>query len=709
MDGYRLSVDFGTSHTVAMLMDPGGRVRPLLFGSSPLLSSAVFARADGALLVGADAERAVLADPAGLEPHPKRRIDEETVWLGGREIDMVDLLTAVLGRVAEEAVRVAGVMPVQVVLTHPATWGATRIGRLAVAAGRAGLDGVRFMAEPVAAAVYFAAVRGRQVPRGSYLVVYDLGAGTFDVSVLRATGDGFEIAAAQGLDDVGGLDLDAAVVDYARHAVTDVGALARLDQSTTAPDLRARLELWREARAAKEHLSRHAFADLTVPFVNAAVHIVRDEFETMARPHLERTVAQTRDLLRHASIAVAFVDDIYLVGGASRIPLAATLLHQGLGIAPTVLDQPELVVAEGALHHLAPRSRATLPAPAVSPDTLARRTPLVPPVSVPAAAGPPRRAGVVRLVSAHPFGAAAVALAAVAAVVLPAVLLADRPSGRGGPVASASASAIEALPLGAPVRADAGGEYVRGLTFSPDDRTLATVADDGTLRLWDAQTRFPLGPTLTGHTDGVQSVQYSLDGKLIVTASSDRTVRLWDAVARQPRGRPLTGHTDLVFGAVFNKDATVVASVSDDRTARLWDVESGRLLGPPLTGHTGWVRAVAFSPDGTILATGSHDRMVRLWSVADRKPLGEPLAGHLDSVGTVTFSPDGKLLASGGADHTIRLWDVQTRKPVGDPIPFAASWISRIAFSPDSSILAVAGGQPKVQFGIWPHANSPVR
>jgi actin-like ATPase involved in cell morphogenesis len=697
VDGYRLSVDFGTSHTVAMLMDPGGRARPLLFGSSPLMSSAVFAKGGGGLLVGAEAERALLADPAGLEPHPKRRIDEETVWLGGREIEVVDLLAAVVGRVVEEAARVAGGMPADVVLTHPATWGATRIRRLAVAAGRAGLEGLRFMAEPVAAAVYFAAVRGRQVTRGSSIVVYDLGAGTFDVSVLRATADGFEVAASQGLDDFGGLDLDAVVVDCAREAVADAGVWARLDRPATGADQRARFELWREARAAKEHLSRHTIADLTVPLAHTAVHITREQFEAAARPHLERTVAQTRDLLRRASIAPAFVDEVYLVGGASRIPLAATLLHRGLGIAPTVLDQPELVVAEGALQHLASRSTVARPA-AASREPLTRRPPPVPPAPVRAPARP--RGWLVQLASAHPVGAAAVALAAVAAAVLPPVLLADSSPGPAKPTASsASVSAVQAERLGPAVLADAGEDYVRGVTFSPDDRTLASVADDGTLRLWDARTRFPLGAAMTGHTRWVHSVQYSFDGKLLVTASSDRTVRLWDAVARRPHGRPLTGHTDLVFGAVFNKDATVVASVSDDMTVRLWDVATARPLGPPLTGHTGWVRGVAFSPDGTVLATASHDRMVQLWSVAERKPLGEPLAGHLDAVGAVAFSPDGRLLASGAGDNTIRLWDVQTRRPLGDPIPFGAAWVNSVAFSPDGTILAVAGGQANVQ--LW--------
>src|SRR3954470_18084355 len=106
--GYRLGVDFGTSSTVAVLTGPDGRIRLLLFDSSPILASAVFAGPAGDVLTGADAERAAAAYPAGYEANPKRRIDDGVVWLGEREHRVVDLIAAVLARVAVEARRVAG-------------------------------------------------------------------------------------------------------------------------------------------------------------------------------------------------------------------------------------------------------------------------------------------------------------------------------------------------------------------------------------------------------------------------------------------------------------------------------------------------------------------------------------------------------------------------------------------------------------------------
>ncbi|MEV6927766.1 Hsp70 family protein, partial [Dactylosporangium sp. NPDC051485] len=82
----RLGVDLGTSHTVAVLARPGARVDALLFDSSPLLPSAVYADRSGALLTGRDAERSARLDPSAFEPHPKRRIDEGALLLGGREV-----------------------------------------------------------------------------------------------------------------------------------------------------------------------------------------------------------------------------------------------------------------------------------------------------------------------------------------------------------------------------------------------------------------------------------------------------------------------------------------------------------------------------------------------------------------------------------------------------------------------------------------------
>ncbi|WP_432981937.1 Hsp70 family protein [Dactylosporangium sp. CA-233914] len=370
MGGHQLGVDFGTSNTVAVLRRADGRVDPLLFDSSPLLSSGVAAAVDGGLLTGADAERATLADPAGFEPTPKRCIDDGRLWLGSREVPVVDAVAAVLGRVAAEAHRVAGEAAGAVVLTHPASWSGRRLELLAAAARTARLGEPRFVPEPVAAAAYFTTILGREIPADDHLVVYDLGAGTFDVSLVRRTAQGaaastsFDVVAADGLPDVGGLDLDAAVVAHARRLTeTAADAWGRLDWPRTKDDELNRRALWTAARGAKEQLSRHSAADLYVPLADVTLHITRDEFDRAAEPLLARTVACTTNVLREAKVPRERIAGVLLVGGSSRIPLAANLLHRALKIAPTAIEQPELVVALGSLAAVAAPGTSTQLAP----------------------------------------------------------------------------------------------------------------------------------------------------------------------------------------------------------------------------------------------------------------------------------------------------------------------------------------------------------
>ena len=351
MDACRLAVDFGTSNTVALLSLPGRNPTLLLFDGNPLLPSAVCATNPGELLVGADAVNAAPMYPQGYEPHPKRHIDDRVLLLDRVEVDIARAIGTVLGRVVEEAARVAGGRPGEVVLTHPASWGPRRKEVLLAAAAHAAITGVRLVPEPVAAGRYFVDVLHQRLPAGGYLLVYDLGAGTFDTSVLRQTGNGFEVAASHGLVDAGGLDIDAAVVAHilATTLADDQPVRDRLTGPRTATDRRHSLQLWAGVRAAKESLSRTASALVHVPLVDKDVPLGREQLDLLARPVLDRTIEATRAVLTDARVPPAGLAAIVLTGGASRMPLVATLLHQAFGIAPTVIEQPQLVVVEGSL------------------------------------------------------------------------------------------------------------------------------------------------------------------------------------------------------------------------------------------------------------------------------------------------------------------------------------------------------------------------
>jgi hypothetical protein len=165
--------------------------------------------------------------------------------------------------------------------------------------------------------------------------------------------------------------------------------------------------LWDDARIAKEMLSRAASATLHVPVVGTDLLVPREAFEQRARPLLDQTVRTTSAVLRWSTMDKAKLAGVFLVGGSSRVPLVATLLHRELGIPPTVIEQPEMVVAEGSMR-AGPGQVGAVPAPPGRPVSAAPASPApvapVSPVS-PAQANPAP-------VSGSPAGAVPVSPAA---------------------------------------------------------------------------------------------------------------------------------------------------------------------------------------------------------------------------------------------------------------------------------------------------------
>src|SRR6266511_3019025 len=262
------AIDFGTTHTVASVATGDGRVQSVLFDSSPLLSSAVYAGEDR-LVAGRDAERSARLDPSRFEPNPKRHIDDGTLLLG-----------APTGRVP---------------LTYPANWSGQRRGLLVDAGGRAGAGHVTLIPEPVAAAMYFTTVLGqRRAGR-----VRDRGVRPWRRHVRHERGTPGGRRRVRGgrvrRPGRGGLDLDAVVVDLIGRTLSTVDRprWARLVERGDAADRGYQRALWDEARAAKEQLSRASSAAVRVPLFDIDAFVTREEFEAAARPALERTVELT--------------------------------------------------------------------------------------------------------------------------------------------------------------------------------------------------------------------------------------------------------------------------------------------------------------------------------------------------------------------------------------------------------------------------------
>lgn len=347
MSALRLAIDLGTSHTVAVVRREA-EPRPLLFDGSPVLPSAVFSEPPR-LHVGRDAERMALIDPSRFEPHPKRRVDEGSVLLGNTEVSVVDMFVALLRRVVAEAAQTGVHVGDGVVLTCPADWGASRRNVLMHAANLAGLGPVQLVDEPVAAATYCMEVMSQQVPIGGAVLVFDFGGGTLDSSVLRREPGGLRVLSVGGLDDLGGVDVDAALVGHLGQLIQLQSPRVWQRISTPGPqsEQRERKQFWDDVRAAKEMLSRTTSAPVHIPGTDAALHLTREELERVAGPLIDRAVDETRRVLRASGLEPNNLSGLFLVGGSSRIPLVASRLHTRFGLAPVVPEQPELPVAYG--------------------------------------------------------------------------------------------------------------------------------------------------------------------------------------------------------------------------------------------------------------------------------------------------------------------------------------------------------------------------
>ncbi|WP_053718446.1 type VII secretion-associated protein [Saccharothrix sp. NRRL B-16348] len=359
-----VAVDFGTSSTCVAMSLHGREPQVVVVDGQPIVPSAVFAAADGTLFVGQEAERQAAVDPSRYEPHPKRRVDEGELLLGSSVLPVVDVVRAVLTRAVDEARHVAGGARVDLlVLTHPADWGAIRTRVLLQAARGLGQE-LRLVPEPVAAAVFHSATHA--IPDGAALAVLDLGGGTVDASVVARHGGTFRVLATKGDPGFGGADVDQALLEHIGSLVSpgDPDAWRQLVEGRELSDRRKRRVLRQDVRGAKETLSRHAYTDVPMPPPFPDAHVTRTDLERLISTPLTRAAALVVSAVRDAGLDPRGLAGVFLVGGSSRIPLVARLVLEQSGVVPTSIDQPETVVARGALRAVSvdPLRTGALPA-----------------------------------------------------------------------------------------------------------------------------------------------------------------------------------------------------------------------------------------------------------------------------------------------------------------------------------------------------------
>ena len=345
---YALGIDLGTTFSAAATWRDGRAEIAPIGDRSASIPSVVLLRDDSSFLTGDAAHRRGTTEPQRVAREFKRRFGDPTpIILGGSPHSAEALTARLLRAIVDDVAQREGEGPERICISHPANWGPYKLDLLRQTVRLAELDQpVEFTTEPEAAAVFYAAQR--PLEPGANVAVYDLGGGTFDAAIVRRTETGFVLTGKpEGIERLGGIDIDAAVFDHVRRALD--GRLDELDQDDPSV-VAAVARLRAECVSAKEALSSDT--DVTIPVLLPAftseVRLTRSELETMVRPALLESIGALRRTLESAQITAEQLFAVLLVGGSSRIPIVSQLVSAELG-RPVVVDaHPKHAIALGA-------------------------------------------------------------------------------------------------------------------------------------------------------------------------------------------------------------------------------------------------------------------------------------------------------------------------------------------------------------------------
>lgn len=342
-----VGIDLGTTNSeVAVVRDGRVEVIPVSDGVR-ILPSVVGISDDGELLVGEPAKNQYVLRPERTVRSIKRRMGEFTrIPMGDKDYSPQEISAMILRRLKKIAEDYLGQAVNKAVITVPAYFSDAQRQATREAGEIAGLEVVRIINEPTAAALAYES--GHEGARTA--LVYDLGGGTFDVSVVNLEGDVVEVLASHGDNHLGGDDFDQKIIELAlEHIKQQHGVDAR--QSATAM---ARLQ--HAAEAAKIALSDNPFVTIMEEYllehqgvpVHLSLEISRDDYEAMIAPYIAETLDAIHIALSGANLTVSDIDEILLVGGATRTPLVARRLEEELRLQPRSELDPDLCVAMGA-------------------------------------------------------------------------------------------------------------------------------------------------------------------------------------------------------------------------------------------------------------------------------------------------------------------------------------------------------------------------
>ncbi len=341
-----IGIDLGTTNSCVAVLE-GGEAKVIANPEGERTTPSVVAFKDGKTIVGGAAKRQMVINPDTIRSIKRLMGTDKKVKANGKEYTPEEVSAMILSNLKETAESYLGEKVTKAVITVPAYFNDAQRQATKNAGKIAGLEVERIINEPTAASLAYGLDKQEQ---SQTILVYDLGGGTFDVSILEL-GDGvFEVKSTSGNNHLGGDDYDARIVDY---LVDEIKKEHDVDLSS---DKMAMQRLQDAAEKAKKDLSGMTTTQISLPFlaqgkdgvINFETTLTRAKFEQLTDDLTESTLEPVRKALKDANLKASDIDKVLLVGGSTRIPKVQELIKKELGKEPSKGVNPDEVVAMGA-------------------------------------------------------------------------------------------------------------------------------------------------------------------------------------------------------------------------------------------------------------------------------------------------------------------------------------------------------------------------
>ena len=348
-----VGIDLGTTYSAVAHLDSTGRPVTLVNAEGDLVTPSVVLFEPGNIVVGKEALKAIATEARLVAQCAKRELGDRVFDkdLGGRKYPPEAIQAFILNKLKNDAGRQIGDFT-KCVITVPAYFDEVRRKATQDAGYMAGLEVMDIINEPTGAAIAYGFLKGFLNERGESpeprkLLVYDLGGGTFDVTVMEIRGNEFLALATDGDVQLGGYDWDQRLVNHVAENFKSQHQLDPREDPNTAG------RLWRECEDAKRTLSARAKVNITCDYKGFAsrLEVTRDEFEELTHDLLNRTQFTTRQTLQAAGLIWKDIDYVLLVGGSTRMPMVSKMLREVSGKEPDGSVAVDEAVAHGAALH----------------------------------------------------------------------------------------------------------------------------------------------------------------------------------------------------------------------------------------------------------------------------------------------------------------------------------------------------------------------